>query len=1557
MIFAAGYLLGGNTNQNMHTLRPVGIQEPMDASLLPSENDLKHISDRLLIDEDMSSFSFEEEYDVMAGDDLEIYIEEQDSEEAIKDAIDYVEDEDFEDILFAEEETIDFTDEEIDYPSAPVDVHVDVEYRNRKLMKDVYHKPLTCNDGLEQTNCGSFKGFVENSNKQTTLVIPCGECFEVDYTDGTEIDLPNGLSIDGKLFFPKTANVTLRTKFVWVVGILDIDTPDDSNQVKFSLYGDELQTYTATSSESNLCTPEIGGCNLGSKVIAVVGGQLNIKGAQDDCPAWEKLTAIGPPVPRPFENHLPCEGGECWKDNFIKITGPCQESPGHTKNLGKYTVYCPIEKKALIKHGTSLGIKLTSVKGPEPVFKYPQDDSGNDLSFTMNHKCSVHGHTRNPAVNRCVVVCNTNQNVDLRSGSNIPLTFTSIVPVDNKFPMPTSKEGEEINLKVKQCWYSGGWSNRFKRCAIECKLFPTIDHRSGENSGKLEFKSKFVAESPQFPVPSENGVPGNFTLKNECAYMSGHTRAWKGCVVRCRLENTSRRFGSFHDLARLNNKNTGKFVNVKRIIHYAHAGRDMYLLLKDVTQDQCEAQGAVSLNNVFKTGDEIVPSYQISTDPSANGSTFGVDQILVYAYNRQHLIFFPSDSSRDTCGDVASEFNNKFPAGYEIEINHVTEAPGGESFNVDKVSNWAWKKKAFVFMPTKSDAGTCQETVDEFNAKFPARYSIDIKPQEINMELNQTVEASTGVHHWSWNQNALFFFPDEDASAMNKKFPVGSTLQFDYLDATDIKEIKVSSEAAECWKVGTELLLTSGTRNWKGDVVRRIISSDKETGLLTLSAQVGNPISKEESEDFAIEVASLNRGIVFEAESDSGDENIGGHLIVHHTSSSQNIQGVEVRNFGQQGNLGRYPIHFHMCGDSNETVVRRNVVRNSNQRGFVVHLTNNITLEENVAHDVFGHCFFIEDGRETGNTFRRNLGSRIKSLPGNAIELLSAQSKRDESDAPGSVFWISNANNKYYGNVAAGSEGHGYWFDTRGILRSTNLGAFEDNEVHSSRRFAFTTYSPGWRPSEVAVIKNLRVYRNPTWGALLHVTQNLHFEGGLFADNGGKAVMISRGDDIVFNGTTFIGKTEHAGVSNCRWEKTAIHLDPVRLQETVLWNFKGNKKGTTLDNVTFQNWSPSALGCESESGVGTPLKFFNHQTFIKSYSAPHVFKDLSFDSEYVVHANMPGSGIDDVQIEIVSDKNNALTNDGKGFFISTKLEKMIPTTCKDYDNGLKFCPDSCIRTVTVLAGNSPFLDDVEMVVTDANDRTREISIKKDVRHSVERGKGFFAAYTIALPKSTYEISFMEPSTGSRSWPRYAFVVPEAAPVSCQEYVDESDFTFVKPTQGREGCEELIFNGNFDGGDEGWYAHHHSYSILEGGGTNGSAALVSNLPLTQGSKISQAIDGSCLESGQEYDLSISFKLLDYNGNSNPPYVRIETQNFVDKKLQSVRANVFQSSDFNKDALDGWYTISGTWTVDDDIANAGKHVIRMGGADYKVVLDNVSLRLRADDSTNKLRRRTY
>jgi len=123
-----------------------------------------------------------------------------------------------------------------------------------------------------------------------------------------------------------------------------------------------------------------------------------------------------------------------------------------------------------------------------------------------------------------------------------------------------------------------------------------------------------------------------------------------------------------------------------------------------------------------------------------------------------------------------------------------------------------------------------------------------------------------------------------------------------------------------------------------------------------------------------------------------------------------------------------------------------------------MHKTDNLLIEENVAFDTAGHCYMLEDGIETGNQFIRNLGAHTFA-PG--VIIPDSGFNGDESDGEPSTYWITNPSNYLVGNVAAGSESSGYWFEL--WLRGTRagnfphldperdaLGSFIDNVAHSN---------------------------------------------------------------------------------------------------------------------------------------------------------------------------------------------------------------------------------------------------------------------------------------------------------------------------------------------------------------------------------------------------------------------------------------------------------------------------------------------------------------------------
>ena len=191
----------------------------------------------------------------------------------------------------------------------------------------------------------------------------------------------------------------------------------------------------------------------------------------------------------------------------------------------------------------------------------------------------------------------------------------------------------------------------------------------------------------------------------------------------------------------------------------------------------------------------------------------------------------------------------------------------------------------------------------------------------------------------------------------------------------------------DCWSdrisEGAEVLLTSHTLDFNDQQVVVASGMNATDGTISLASPFNNPMSG--PGDFTVEVALLSRRITLQASSDSGSS-IGGHFIVLHTPEvNQTIRGLEIKGFGQQGNLGRYvsdalssllhidmiyithslthlastcyfnvsylqSLHFHMSDNVHGSVVSKNIIRDSHQRCVVVHGSNGLLIEDNVAY-------------------------------------------------------------------------------------------------------------------------------------------------------------------------------------------------------------------------------------------------------------------------------------------------------------------------------------------------------------------------------------------------------------------------------------------------------------------------------------------------------------------------------------------------------------------------------------------------------------------------------
>ena len=116
---------------------------------------------------------------------------------------------------------------------------------------------------------------------------------------------------------------------------------------------------------------------------------------------------------------------------------------------------------------------------------------------------------------------------------------------------------------------------------------------------------------------------------------------------------------------------------------------------------------------------------------------------------------------------------------------------------------------------------------------------------------------------------------------------------------------------SSCWDTGAEILITSHTLEYDDGQVRKLISAPTPYGDGFVKLDLDSPIipatTRNQSPDFAVEVALLSRNILFEGDTDDSDSLIGAHFMVMHTPDvDQFIEGVEFRNFGQQGILGKY---------------------------------------------------------------------------------------------------------------------------------------------------------------------------------------------------------------------------------------------------------------------------------------------------------------------------------------------------------------------------------------------------------------------------------------------------------------------------------------------------------------------------------------------------------------------------------------------------------------------------------------------------------------------------
>ena len=314
-----------------------------------------------------------------------------------------------------------------------------------------------------------------------------------------------------------------------------------------------------------------------------------------------------------------------------------------------------------------------------------------------------------------------------------------------------------------------------------------------------------------------------------------------------------------------------------------------------------------------------------------------------------------------------------------------------------------------------------------------------------------------------------------------------------------VEDTSIRLEEPVAWQVGDEIVIVSTDFN-PNQAERRTISAISDDLHVVYFDEPLAYMHWGEIMDYhghkvdqRAEVMHLNRPILIQGDADSDEDNFGGHVIIHskhfkgdhdmahhdkgmhERASHENmmaeaewlehwdapeyattpeemskLSGVEFTRMGQTGLMGRYPVHFHLVGNAKGAFVKNSSVYDSYQRCYTLHGTFGMLLENNVAYNSIGHCYFLESFIEKDNTLLNNIGAIMNYYPDKRLELL-------ESDSNPSIFWISFPTNNLIGNVAAGTHGIGIWIDLQDTGGSAHneyanepMGEIRDNVVHSS---------------------------------------------------------------------------------------------------------------------------------------------------------------------------------------------------------------------------------------------------------------------------------------------------------------------------------------------------------------------------------------------------------------------------------------------------------------------------------------------------------------------------
>jgi len=486
--------------------------------------------------------------------------------------------------------------------------------------------------------------------------------------------------------------------------------------------------------------------------------------------------------------------------------------------------------------------------------------------------------------------------------------------------------------------------------------------------------------------------------------------------------------------------------------------------------------------------------------------------------------------------------------------------------------------------------------------------------------------------------------PDEELDGMGDRgiMIAGGTLNL-HGDRTNSWTKLAATATAGSARI--EVLDASGWR--KGDVIA-LASTDfdaTQAEKRTIAAIAGNVITLDQplqymhfgqitfGVDERGEVGLLTRNILIQASADAERSYFGGHMMAM-VGSKMYVSGVELKRMGQNMHLARYPIHWHVVLEGQGQYIENSSIHDTYSRCVTVHGTNNVRVQNNVTYNTVGHCFFLEDAVETGNQFVHNLGMMTRCHPdgspcvptnlgpfkvaGGKNFDTNGQNAKDiliPSDNTASTFWITNPDNIFRDNVAAGSEATGFWFafpeHPTGAFAGTDvskatwprrlkLREFKGNTAHSNfdglmadrgpkpdghfttgGHIALADPADANSPPVESVIEDFTSYKNRNGGMWvrgeMHLFKNLKLADNAIgythaSGNLGRSGYTSRVVDSLFVGET-------ANIGNPRTPAEMAYgrsLPEPELADFPIRGYEFFDYRHELDHVTFVNFQDNA---------------------------------------------------------------------------------------------------------------------------------------------------------------------------------------------------------------------------------------------------------------------------------------------------------------------------------------------------------------------------------------------